>query len=125
MSHKNFKISENFTKVNFSKGQVVKLFSPKRLEDESAKLCQPYFGPYYIEDSKLDGRVYYLKDKDGNLFPNPVSVTRIAPWHERSQLMSKLMTPGELESEYTMVDEDPLEQPETETQGLVKDLLRR
>ena len=72
--------------MQFEPGQAVKLFAPKRIEGTSAKLSQPFYGPYYVVDSKLDGRVYYLKDKEGQMLPNAVSVTRIDKWYDRDSL---------------------------------------
>ena len=72
---KNFKLFQGIKPISFQKGQAVKLYSPKKIVGESAKLAQPFYGPYYVVESTLDGRVYYLQDEEGNMLPNAVSVT--------------------------------------------------
>ena len=72
----------------------MKLYSPKVIQGESAKLTRPYHGPYTVVDSKLDHKVYFLKDTEGIPLRYGVSVTCLAEWHSRDELMKSLEPEG-------------------------------
>ena len=54
--------SKNF--CVFQAGEKVKIYAPRAIEGDSAKLSPPFHGPYWVVSSKLDGKVYYLKNAE-------------------------------------------------------------
>ena len=81
----------------FQVGQKVKLFAPKRIDGDSVKLSQGFYGPYEVIRSTHDHKVYYLKDLFGTQLKFPVSVLRLEPWHDREYQMRGVMRLKDME----------------------------
>ena len=75
----------------FKAGDKVKIFAPRAIEGDSQKLASPFHGPYWVVSSKLDGKVYYLRNGEGTPLKYPVLVTRIEPWYDHKELMGDLI----------------------------------
>src|SRR5271154_4853174 len=92
-------------------GDKVKIFTPRAIEGDSQKLASPFHGPYWVVSSKLDGKVYYLRNGEGTPLKYPVSVTHIEPWYDRKELMGDLIDSDALieenaESDITKLSDD-------------------
>ena len=74
--------SQGIKTTEFKVGQAVRMWQPTTLDGKKAKLLQKWFGPYFINEIKSQGRVIYLKDSEGIQLPLPVSVNRIWPYPE-------------------------------------------
>ena len=113
---RNDKLSDGVQTTLFSDGQKVKLFAPKKLEGNSVKLSQGFYGPYFIESSRNDGKVYYLKDMLGEVLPFPVSVLRLEAWNDRKDIMQGLVNEDESQEDDSTPN-TPFEGSDSEDSG--------
>jgi transposase InsO family protein len=81
--------SKNVPLTKFDIGQKVRLWTPQKSTDKTAKLIPAWSGPNTVESISQDGKVYYLKDKFGDTIKYPVSILRLAAYTDRDETLTE------------------------------------
>jgi transposase InsO family protein len=81
--------SKNVKLTKFNKDEKVRLWTPQKSNEKSAKLIPAWSGPYTVERISDNGKVYYLKDQFGDTLKYPVSVLRIASYRDRDDELTE------------------------------------
>ena len=72
--------------TSFEEGAEVLLYVPRVKPGKVHKLTPYWTGPFKVNKRGLNDKVYYLENMFGEKVNNPVSLSRLKPYHSRDQL---------------------------------------